>query len=120
MVYRVCLRRTGSPLLAEELVQNVFASLARKASWLKPEVSVAGWLPRAAHLESRSAFRSEASRLRKMKNYMDFQPQTEPQPDRFCEISPFLDQALDALPPADRDVILLRFASDLTLQQIGS
>lgn len=120
MVYRVCLRRTGSPPLAEELVQNVFATLARKASWLKPEVLVVGWLHRAAHLESRSASRSEASRLRKMKNYMDFQPQTEPEPDRFCEISPFLDQALDALPPADRDVILLRFASDLTLQQIGS
>ena len=120
MVYGVCLRRTGSRPLAEELVQNVFATLARKAGSLKPEILVLGWLHRAAHLESLSAFRSEASRLRKMKNYMDHNPQTDPEPDRFREISPFLDQALDALPPADRDVVLLRFASDLTLQQIGS
>lgn len=119
MVYGVCLRRTGSRPLAEELVQNVFACLARKAGSLKPEVFVVGWLHRAAHLESLSAFRSESSRLRKMKNFMDFQSHPDPEPDRFREISPFLDQALDALPPSDRDVILLRFASDLTLQQIG-
>jgi RNA polymerase sigma factor (sigma-70 family) len=119
MVYGVCLRRTGNRPLAEELVQNVFASLARKAGSLKPEVLVVGWLHRAAHFESLSAFRSESSRLRKMKEFMDFQPQTEPEPNSFREISPFLDQALDALPAPDRDVVLLRFASDLTLQQIG-
>ena len=55
-----------------------------------------------------------------MKNYMDFQSDADPEPDRFREISPFLDQALDSLPPSDRDVVLLRFASDLTLQQIGN
>ncbi len=120
LVYGVCLRRTGSRSLAEELVQNVFASLARKAGSLKPEVLVVGWLHRAAHLESLSAFRSESSRLRKMKNYMDHLSDFDPEPDRFREISPFLDQALDSLPPSDRDVVLLRFASDLTLQQIGN
>ncbi len=119
LVYGVCLRRTGSRSLAEELVQNVFASLARKAGSLKPEVLVVGWLHRAAHLESLSAFRSESTRLRKMKNYMDHLSDSHPEPDRFREISPFLDQALDSLPPSDRDVVLLRFASDLTLQQIG-
>jgi RNA polymerase sigma factor (sigma-70 family) len=111
LVCGVCLRRTGSRPLAEEL--------ARKAGSLKPEVLVVGWLHRAAHLESLSAFRSESSRLRKMKNYMDHLSDFDPEPDRFREISPFLDQALDALPPSDRDVVLLRFASDLTLQQIG-
>ena len=120
LVYGVCLRRTGSRSLAEELVQNVFASLARKAGSLKPEVLVVGWLHRAAHLESLSAFRSESTRLRKMKNYMDHLSDFDPEPDRFREISPFLDQALDSLPPSDRDVVLLRFASDLTLQQIGN
>jgi RNA polymerase sigma factor (sigma-70 family) len=104
LVYGVCLRRTGSRSLAEELVQNVFASLARKAG----------------SLESLSAFRSESTRLRKMKNYMNHLSDFDPEPDRFREISPFLDQALDSLPPSDRDVVLLRFASDLTLQQIGN
>ncbi len=119
LVYGVCLRRTGSRSLAEELAQNVFTSLARKAGSLKPEVLVVGWLHRAAHLESLSAFRSESTRLRKMKNYMDHLSDYDSEPDRFREISPFLDQALDSLPPSDRDVVLLRFASDLTLQQIG-
>lgn len=120
LVYGVCLRRTGSRPLAEELVQNVFAALSRKAGSLKPEVLVVGWLHRAAHLESSSAFRTESTRLRKMKNYMDQPSDSDPEPDRFHEISPFLDQALDALPASDRDVILLRFASNLTLQQIGN
>ncbi len=119
MVYGVCLRRTGNRQLAEELVQNVFATLARKAGSLKPEVLVLGWLHRTAHFESLSAFRSEVSRLRTMKNYTDFQSQTDAEPNRYREISPFLDEALHALPPSDRDVVLLRFASDLTLQQIG-
>ena len=120
MVYGVCLRRTGSRSLAEELVQNVFASLARKAGLLKPEVLVVGWLDRAAHLESLSASRSEFTRFRKMKSYIAFQSHSDSEPDRYREISPFLDQALDSLPPSDRDVVLLRFASDLTLQQIGN
>ena len=36
LVYGVCLRRTGNRELSEELVQNVFASLTRKADSLKP------------------------------------------------------------------------------------
>ncbi len=120
MVYGVCLRRTGNRQLAEELAQNTFASLARKADSLKSGVLVVGWLHRAAHLESLNAFRSESSRLRKMKGFTDVQPHSDQEPDRFHEIAPLLDQALDTLPSSDRDVILLRFASGQTLQQIGN
>jgi RNA polymerase sigma factor (sigma-70 family) len=119
LVYGVCLRRTDNRELAEELVQNVFASLARKADSLKPGVLVVGWLHRAAHLESISAYRIESSRQRNMKNFMDSPLFNDSEPARYREISPYLDQALDALAPSDRDVILLRFSSDLTLQQIG-
>jgi RNA polymerase sigma factor (sigma-70 family) len=119
MVHGICLRRTGNRQLAEELVQNVFASLARKADSLKPGVLIVGWLHRSARFESLSALRSESSRLRNMKSYMDSPTHDDGETGSFNEISPFLDEALDALPTSDRDVVLLRFASGLTLQQIG-
>ena len=47
-VLAVALRKTGSPPLAGEITQNVFAVLARKARTLTrktaPHTSLAGWL----------------------------------------------------------------------------
>ncbi|MDP4997093.1 MAG: sigma-70 family RNA polymerase sigma factor, partial [Akkermansiaceae bacterium] len=51
MVFGVCFRRTGNRELSEELTQNVFTSLAKKASSISANVSLSGWLHRAASFE---------------------------------------------------------------------
>lgn len=120
MVRGICHRRTGDAQLAEELTQNVFSTLARKAGRIGQDVLISGWLHRASCFESLHALRSEASRKRTMKKFEEFQPiagaaATEVPPD----LVPVLDEAIDAMASGDRNILLLRFASGLTLRQIG-
>ena len=118
MVHGICRRRTGDPQLAEELAQNVFAALARKAGTIRKDVLVAGWLHRASCMESLQALRSEASRKKNMNRFKELQaPETGGQ--ELPDLVPVLDEAMDRLPVTDRDVVLMRFASGLTLRQIG-
>ncbi len=119
MVHGICRRRTGDPQLAEELAQNVFAALARKAGTIRKEVLVAGWLHRASCMESLQALRAEASRKKNMNRFKELQaPETGGQ-ELPPDLVPVLDEAMDRLAVTDRDVVLMRFASGLTLRQIG-
>lgn len=120
MVYGVCMRRTGDRQLAEELTQNVFATLARKSGTIKKDVTIAGWLHRASCFESLHALRAEKSRKRTMKNLKELRPlETSISPKTGNDLAPLLDDAIDQLPATDRDVLLMRFASERTLRQIG-
>lgn len=119
MVHGICRRRTGDSQLAEELAQNVFAALARKAGSIRGDVLVAGWLHRAACLESLHALRSEASRKRTMKRFKELQPPETGFQELPPDLVPVLDEAMSRLAPADRDIVLMRFASGLSLRQIG-
>lgn len=63
LVYATALRQVGDVGLAEEVTQNVFVALARKASSLKSHKTVAGWLYQAALHESKQSVRSDGFRL---------------------------------------------------------
>ena len=52
LVHGVAVRRTGDAALAEDVVQQVFLALARKARSLAGQVKLGGWLHRAAVMES--------------------------------------------------------------------
>src|SRR5215472_4056273 len=62
LVFGTAVRRTGDPGAAQEIAQNVFIALARKAAWLQNETSIAGWLHRTTVLEARQWWRSETRR----------------------------------------------------------
>jgi DNA-directed RNA polymerase specialized sigma24 family protein len=47
LVFGTALRRTGHREAAQEITQNVFIALARKAAWLQVRRSLAGWQPGA-------------------------------------------------------------------------
>lgn len=60
LVHGVAARRTGGQqALAQEIGQNVFTVLARKAGSLRGHASLASWLHRAAVLESAHLLRRE-------------------------------------------------------------
>src|SRR4051812_18827390 len=65
LVFGAALRRTGDPGAAEEIAQNVFVALARKATWLQSQVSLAGWLHRSTLWEARQWWRGESRRRRR-------------------------------------------------------
>ena len=63
LVFGTALRILGDRTAAEEVSQNVFISLARKAATIRTGTGLAGWLHRAALLEARLRQRTDLRRL---------------------------------------------------------
>ena len=62
LVHSAALRRTGHAQLAEEVSQNVFTILARKASSLRNHPCLEAWAMETTRLEARTVLRSERRR----------------------------------------------------------
>jgi len=117
MVFNAALRKTGDRSTAEEVTQNVFTILARKAARLKNGSVLAGWLYRTAMFECSHALRRESSHKRKMEALAEQQLiQEECQPTGFTEE---LDIALGKLSQSDQNVLLLRFYEEMSFREIG-
>ncbi len=65
LVYATALRKVGDSGGAEEIGQNVFCALARKAWQFAPHKSLSAWLYKTALLESKSWLRGELRRRRR-------------------------------------------------------
>src|SRR2546425_719907 len=65
LVYATALRQVGDAPLAEEITQNVFIALARKAPRLAGVQTLAGWLHRTTILEAKARIRAELRRGRR-------------------------------------------------------
>ena len=65
LVYSTALRRLSDAGLAEEVTQNVFVALARKAPFLSRDVALAAWLHRTTLLEALHRLRAELRRKRR-------------------------------------------------------
>ncbi|MES2708970.1 MAG: sigma-70 family RNA polymerase sigma factor [Verrucomicrobiota bacterium] len=121
LVLGTATRITGRPPLAEEVAQDVFALMAaRAAALLRGQVPLAAWLHRTARFKAMRAVAAEQRRARKLERLMN-EPDTSPDdPQEFQEaLRPHLDAAMDALPSADRDVILLHFYERLPHSRIA-
>jgi RNA polymerase sigma factor (sigma-70 family) len=96
----------GDASLAEDIAQEVFAHLATHAPKLPPRVLLGGWLHRHTCFTARKALRTAARRRARELQHADaMNASADPWPD----IAPHLDAALDSLPAADRDAVVLRF-----------
>ncbi len=128
LVYSSALRRTADPGLAEEVTQQVFAVLARKAESLRTHPQLTAWLFQTTRFESAKLLRTERRRQRRHAAYArhhasDPSPQQRMMLDseeQWPEALPFLDEALDQLSPAYRDVILQRFYEGNKFREIAS
>jgi RNA polymerase sigma factor (sigma-70 family) len=104
---------------AEDALQATFAALARRAPSLAPDVSISGWLCRTAQLTAR-----DIRKLQSRRRHHEHQAAAL----RACAASsnaepndphPALPAALQALPPAERAVIDLRFHAGLSRADIA-
>lgn len=110
LVYFTALRRTGGDTaLAQDIVQSVFATAARKASNLVNHVSLTGWLYTTTRNIAAKAVRKEQTR-RHYENLaaMDTLTGTEPSAE-WERLRPIIDGVLGEMPVADREAILIRF-----------
>ena len=58
LVFATASRRLGDAAMAEEVTQDVFITLARKAKWMRKEISLTGWLYKTTLLMARQTWRA--------------------------------------------------------------
>ena len=112
MVFGVALRRTGDRGGAEEIAQNTFAVLAKRANTLAKNCVLGGWLHRVATIEAAEFNRREYRRRRAMNELIKEASDANDDSNEFMAFSeylPFLDEALAKLSHKDRDALMLRF-----------
>jgi len=124
-LYRYLLRQLRDTSLADECFQDVWQRvIAARAGW-RPDASFATWLYRIAHNRLADHWRARQYRPPAPID-ADERAARIPDPDTpERTLSEFeqrrqLQLALDALPPDQREVVLLRLEQELTLEEIGA
>jgi RNA polymerase sigma factor (sigma-70 family) len=120
LVFATAYRQVGDTGLAEEITQNVFVRLARKATVLAGHETIAGWLHRCAILESKSRFRAEMRRRRREEIAAALAETQRAGRDRTVDLSPLLDEALLQLREGDRMALVLRFLEERSFREVGA
>jgi RNA polymerase sigma factor (sigma-70 family) len=113
-------RRIGDAHLAEDVAQVAFSLLARRADALRNVRCLGAWLHRVTVLQSARELRSMARERRKLHKAMNQARIEEDACDPWQETWPFIDEALDALPPSDREVLVLRYYERLGFAEVSS
>lgn len=118
LVFGAAMRKTGDRGTAEEVAQNVFALLARKAGSLNRKVMLGGWLYRTAMFECSHATRKQIARKRNMEALARHQSLAEEDSSTPPALED-LDGALGKISQSDQDILLLRFEEGLGFREIG-
>ena len=119
LVFGTALRILGDRSAAEEVTQDVFVLLARKAASLRTGSGLAGWLHRAAVLEARMRQRTDLRRRKReeaaaaLGTTMDTPETTEDLPIGI------LDDALLELAEKDRQTLFLRYFEDRPYRDVA-
>jgi RNA polymerase sigma factor (sigma-70 family) len=109
----------GDTHLAEDVVQMVFADLARLARTLSPGVMLGGWLHRRTCHVALSLMRSQRRRQHRERQAAEMNAQQDPAESSFAQVAPMLDEAINQLGAEDRAAITLRFFERRDFRSIG-
>src|SRR5262249_51186312 len=119
--YAVVRRQVRDPHLAQDVTQGVFLALAQKAGKLRDDVSITGWLFRAACFGAKGALRMERRRRFHETRAAAMSAAIEPEaaPSVVDQLGPTLEEAIGRLKASDRDAVLLRFYQKKSHQEVG-
>jgi len=120
LVYATALRQVGDAGLAEEITQNVFIALARKAPRLAGVQTLAGWLHRTAILEAKARVRAELRRGRREEMADEAAALQREGNSPLDVLVPLLDEGLLNLRDNDRLALVLRFLEERSLREVGA
>lgn len=120
LVFGTAMRRLGNPPAAEEVAQNVFIALARKAGRIQVDVSLAAWLHKTAVLEARHWWRTELRRERREQAAVNLGTTMQDNASLLKSLGPLLDDALLELRPTDRQALMLRYFEKRNYREVGA
>lgn len=122
LVYSAALRRTGGRgHHAEDVVQDVFTSLAQQARTLREHPALGAWLHTTTRNVALNLMRAENRRQQRQHTALDLETvqsgTTSPEWER---VRPAIDAAIDELPEPDRMAVVLRFLERRGFREIGA
>jgi RNA polymerase sigma factor (sigma-70 family) len=122
LVFATAMRKVGDAGGAEEISQNVFGALAKKAWQFAPDDSLAAWLHKTTLLESQAWQRGEMRRRRREQTAAELGTtmKTPDEQPAFRALIPLLDEALLSLREKDREALLLRYYESQSLKDVGA
>lgn len=120
LVFATAFRQVGDAGIAEEITQNVFVSLARKAPALGKFQTLAGWLHRTTILEAKARLRHELRRRQREQAAAELAALRAEGAAHVEALLPLLDEALLALREKDRLALITRFIEDRPLREVGA
>lgn len=129
-LYRYCLRNTSQVAFADEVFQEIWTTLIRKRREYIVTAKFTTWLYKIAHSRMIDFYRRNNHHVSRRE---DYNPETEEgqaptmieaslQPEAIVERREFNEQMrrmLAALPPLQRDALLLKEEAGLSLQEIA-
>lgn len=122
LVHSAALRQfNGDGSRAEDVAQAVFTELARQAPNLADHPRLEGWLYSTTRFISARVSRTEARRVAREKAFTMEQPQTVNEVSGlWSEVKSMLDGAMEEIPAADREAVILRFFRSAPLGAVGA
>jgi RNA polymerase sigma factor (sigma-70 family) len=127
LVYSAARRQVGSPQLAEEIAQSVFADLARVAATLSSPLrgrdasspqTLTPWLYAVTRRTAIDVIRKESRRQLREQIAVEMTNMNATSAD-WTQIEPLLDDAMAALDETDRSAVLLRYFENKSLREVG-
>jgi len=110
LVFAAALRQVGGDRhRAEDVVQQVFIDLARKAPTLTTHPTLVGWLHASTRYTALNSLRREQRRARREEQSDIMNITSAGNEARWEQIRPVIDEALHELDEDDRQSVLLRF-----------
>lgn len=122
-VFSVALREVhGDFARAQDVTQEVFTALARKASALSHRTTLAGWLHLSVQHAAAGLKRAEQRRQKREQTaFAMLESTNSPGPGADWErLQPVLNEVVQELGEVDRDAVLLRFYQQWPLAEIGT
>lgn len=130
-LYRYCLRNTAQAVFADEVFQEIWTAVIRKRQQYIVTAKFTTWLYKIAHSRIVDFYRRNNHHASRREDYNpDVEVETEMstmiervlQPEALLERREFNEQMrrfLAALPPLQRDAILLKEEAGMSLQEIA-
>lgn len=120
LVFSVALRRLNDSPLAEKATRTVFARLAGAPPVVTTESELLGWLHQTALDVALHLRQPESSRKNAELTAATLDTGITERDPLWKELSPQLDEAIENLPPTERQAVLVRFFHDNSHHNIGS